>query len=396
MCSALLATTVPKVSAPRRIVAWVRRHPLAADAALAAALLVVVEQDTLTNGWVRGPIALYAVAGLAMTAPLALRRRRSLLMPAIVFGALIVQDIAAGSDARTPDPQLAAWIVAAYSVAAYCDRRGALAGAALALGATVGWIGIDDFLLPVTVIGAALIAGRLVHGGQLRTSELELRTVALDRERDALAQAAVVEERARIARELHDVVAHSISVMGVQAGAVRRLLEPEQEEQREALLSVERTGREALAEMRRLLGILRRSDDELAHAPPPTMAGVAELIGQLRDAGLPVDLRVEGEPVPLGPGVDISAYRIVQEALTNTLKHAGPARASVVVRYLPRALEIEVIDDGRGAAHNGGGGHGLVGMRERVALYGGELRAGSEHGRGYAVRARLPLEPESG
>ena len=382
------------MTAPRRIVDWVHRHPLAADGAVAAALVVVVEQDTLTNDWVRGPIGLYAVAGLAMTAPLALRRRRPLPVAAIVFGALIVQDLAAGSNARTPDTQLAAWIVAAYSVAAYCDRGGALVGAALALGATVGWLGIDDLLLPVTVIGGALIAGRLVHGRQLRTAELEERTVALDRERDALARAAVADERARIARELHDVVAHSISVMGVQAGAVRRLLRPEQAEQREALLSVERTGREALAEMRRLLGILRRSDDELAHAPPPTMAGVDELVAQLREAGLPVELRIEGEPVPLGPGVDISAYRIVQEALTNTLKHAGPARASVVVRYRPRALELEVIDDGRGCAQNGGG-HGLVGMRERVALYGGELRTGSEHGGGYAVRARLPLEPDS-
>jgi signal transduction histidine kinase len=374
------------------MVSWVRRHPFAADALVVGAITAVVQQDTWTNGWVRGSRPALAFAGLAMTLPLAWRRRRPLAVAAIVFGALIVQDVLAGSDAHTPDPQLIAWIIAAYSVAAHCDRPAALLGGILSLGATFGWIGLDDALLPLVVIGGAWIAGRLVRGRELRASAFEQRAVALDRERDARAQAAVAEERARIARELHDVVAHSISVMGVQAGAVRRLLGPEQTEQRDALLSVERTGRQALAEMRRLLGILRRSDDELAHAPPPTMARVDQLVEQLRESGLPVELRIEGEPVALGPGVDISAYRIVQEALTNTLKHAGPVGASVVVRYRERELELEVIDDGHAEPNNSRGGHGLVGMRERVALYGGELQAGPELGGGYAVRARLPLE----
>jgi signal transduction histidine kinase len=373
---------------------WLRRHPFAADAGLACVLAAVVEQDTLTNGWITGPRALYAVAGLAMTLPLAWRRRWPLAVAAIVFGALIVQDVAAAGE-NTPDTQFAAWMVAAYSVAAHSDRRNALLGAALALGATIGWIGVDDLLLPLLVIGGALVAGRLVRAGQLLTEALSERTAELEHEREAHAQAVVAAERARIARELHDVVAHSISVMGVQAGAVRRLLPPEQVEQREALLSVEGTGRRALAEMRRMLGILRRSDDEVAHAPPPSLADVESLIRQVREAGLHVDLRIEGDPVPLGPGVDVSAYRIVQEALTNSLKHAGRARATVVVRYLDRALELEVVDDGRGAAQNGSGGNGLIGMRERVALYGGELRTGSELGRGYAVRARLPLEPDA-
>jgi signal transduction histidine kinase len=384
------------VSVPRRLVAWARRHSFAADAVLAAAITVVVQQDTWTNGWVRGSRPALALAGLAMTLPLAWRRRRPLAVATIVFGALTAQDLVAGSDAHTPDPQLLAWIVAAYSVAAHANPARALAGGTLALGSTIGWIGVDDALLPVAVIGGAWVAGRLVRGGYLRALALEERTVALDRERDVRAQAAVAQERARIARELHDVVAHSISVMGVQAGAVRRVLEREQEEQREALLSVERTGRQALAEMRRLLGILRRSDDDLAHAPPPSMSGVEELVEQIREAGLPVDLRIEGDPVPLAPGVDISAYRIVQEALTNTLKHAGPARATVAVRYLERELQLEVVDDGRGAAQNGDGGHGLVGMRERVAIYGGHLQTGPKPGGGYAVRAHLPLETDAG
>jgi signal transduction histidine kinase len=377
----------------RRPLDWLRRHPFAADTALACALAAIVEQDTLTNGWISGPRPLYAVAGLAMTLPLAWRRRLPLAVAAVVFGALIVQDVA-GAGENTPDTQLAAWIVAAYSVAAHSDRRNALLGAALALGATIGWIGVDDMLLPLVVIGGASVAGRLVRGRQLLADALGERTAELERERGAHAQAVVAAERARIARELHDVVAHSISVMGVQAGAVRRLLGPEQVAQREALLSVEGTGRRALAEMRRMLGILRRSDDELAHAPPPSMADVEGLVQRIREAGMPVDLRIEGDPVPLGPGVDVSAYRIVQEALTNTLKHAGPARATVIVRYLDRALELEVIDDGKGGAQNGGGGNGLIGMRERVALYGGELHTGSERGGGYAVRARLPVESD--
>jgi signal transduction histidine kinase len=182
----------------------------------------------------------------------------------------------------------------------------------------------------------------------------------------------------------------------VQAGAVRRVLTPGQSEQRDALLSVERTGREALAEMRRLLGILRRSDDDLAHGPPPSMTGVEELVDQAREAGLPVNLRVEGDPVPLAPGVDISAYRIVQEALTNARKHAGPAQATVVVRYLRRELQLEVTDDGRSATQNGDGGYGLVGMQERVAIYGGRLQTGPEPGGGYGVRAYLPLETDAG
>jgi signal transduction histidine kinase len=382
------------VSTYRRLLAWVRRQPFAADTALAAALALMVEQDTLTNDWIRGPHGLYVTAGLAMTVPLAWRRRRPLAVAVIVFGALIVQDLAVGSSARTPDTQLVAWIVAAYSVAANCDRRGAAVGVALSLGATAGWIGLDDILLPLAVIGGAFVAGRLVRGRQVLIGQLAARTAELEGEREAHARAAAAAERVRIARELHDVVAHSISVMGVQAGGVRRLLGPDQEEQREALLSVEKTGRQALAEMRRMLGILRRSDDELAHAPPPTMAALNELVDQLREAGLPVELRVEGDPVSLSPGMDVSAYRIVQEALTNTLKHAGPAEATVVVRYRKRDLELDVTDDGRGAAHNGGGGHGLIGMRERVAIFGGELETESERGRGYAVRVRLPLHPD--
>jgi signal transduction histidine kinase len=202
-----------------------------------------------------------------------------------------------------------------------------------------------------------------------------------------------MEERRRIARELHDVIAHSITLMTVQAGAARLLLAEEPERAREPVLSVEETGRQALAELRRLLGMIRSGDGEPALAPQPGLARLDDLMGQARRAGLPVDLAVAGEPRALPPGLDLTAYRIVQEALTNARRHAGPARASVLVRYGIESLELEVTDDGRTApTRSDGGGHGLVGMRERVALYDGTLEAGRRPEGGYAVRVRLPVE----
>jgi signal transduction histidine kinase len=233
----------------------------------------------------------------------------------------------------------------------------------------------------------------VVRSRQQLAADLAARTVELEHEREETAKLAVAEERARIARELHDVVAHNVSVMVVQAGAERKALGDERPETAEVLETIEQTGRAAMAEMRRLLGMLRRSDDELALAPQPTLERVDDLVAQVRDAGMPVELRVEGEPRPLPAGVDLSAYRIVQEALTNALKHAGPARARVTVRYGREELDIEIADDGtaRAPANGDGAGHGLVGMRERVLLFGGDLDAGHGRSGGYTVRARLPL-----
>jgi signal transduction histidine kinase len=232
------------------------------------------------------------------------------------------------------------------------------------------------------VIGRALEDARAARE---RATRAEL-------DREAEAQRAVAEERQRIARELHDVVAHSVSVMTVQAGAVRRLLTPQQEREREALLTVEETGRTELAEMRRLLGMLRGANELPALAPQPGMSTLGRLVEQIRDAGLPVEYRVEGDPVELPPGIDLSAYRIVQEALTNALRHAGPARARVSVRYRPTRLELEIENDGRTDGNGSGEGQGLVGMEQRVALFGGELTAGPRPGAsGYRVKATLPL-----
>jgi signal transduction histidine kinase len=212
-----------------------------------------------------------------------------------------------------------------------------------------------------------------------------------EREREVAAREAVVEERARIARELHDAIAHNVSMMVVQAGAERRLLPDGQSSTREVLQTVESIGRNALTEMRRLVGMLRTDDDELL-APQPGLDDLPRLVGQVREAGLPVELTVEGERRALPVGLELSAYRIVQEALTNALKHAGEATATVSVRYGADSLELEIVDDGAGAAaaRADGGGHGLVGMRERVALYGGRFEAGRRSTGGFTVRVLLP------
>lgn len=217
--------------------------------------------------------------------------------------------------------------------------------------------------------------------------ELQLK---LEAARTAAAERAVAEERARIARELHDVIAHSVSVMTVQAGAVRRLLQPGQERERLALEAIESTGREALTEMRRLVGLLRRQGAMPDFSPQPSMRSVDVLVGTIREAGLPVDLEFEGEPTELAPGVDLAAYRVIQEALTNALKYAGPAQAWVTVRWREDEIEVEIANDGRSEAAGDGTGHGLVGLRERVALVGGTIDSGPRPGGGFVVTARLP------
>jgi signal transduction histidine kinase len=246
-------------------------------------------------------------------------------------------------------------------------------------------------------VAVGFYAGELVRIRHLRALALEERATALERERDERARAAVAEERTRMARELHDILAHTLSTMVLQAGASRQVLHSDLETVEELLLSIARTGREALGEVRRLLGLLRASDDPDGLLPQPTLANLDGLIQETSKAGLPVELRVEGKPVAPSPGLDLAAYRIVQEALTNALKHAGPARAEVVIRYGDRDLELVISDDGAGAragsADGQPAGHGLLGVQEPVALYGGLVTAGPRAGGGYALRARLPLDP---
>ena len=318
-------------------------------------------------------------------------------MPLAVLGTILVSVVLESLllDDWTSFQTFVALIVAVYSVAAHADLRRAVLGAAVSvvlLGADQ--IGSGTPLVevpgPWILMGAAWIGGRVMRRRRQESAFLTDRAATLERERDENARAAVAEERTRIARELHDVIAHSVSVMVVQAQAAQRVLEGEQASAREALGSIETTGRQALVEMRRLLGMLRKDDRDLALAPQPSLTHLDYLLEHVREAGLPVELRTEGEPRPLPPGVDLSAYRIVQEALTNSLRHAGPARARVTVRYRENDIEVEIADDGRGASNGGGSGHGLVGMRERVAVYGGVLESGNRDGSGYSVRACLP------
>jgi signal transduction histidine kinase len=227
----------------------------------------------------------------------------------------------------------------------------------------------------------------------------ESRARAVIAGREARDREAVAGERARIAHELHDAVSHSVSVMVLQSGGVRRLLREDQVREREALHAIEETGRSVFAELRRVAGILADDDAQAPREPQPTVERVGELVERARDAGLDVDLRVEGTPIPVSPGLGVSAYRIVQEALTNTLKHTGGASVNVCVRYGQEDLCLDIVDDGRGTYQNGNGdgpedaaGSGLLGMRERVALYGGALEAAPEPGGGFGVHARLPLK----
>jgi signal transduction histidine kinase len=236
------------------------------------------------------------------------------------------------------------------------------------------------------------LAGFALRERAEQAEAAEIRAAQAERERDAAARIAVAEERARIARELHDIVAHAVGVMVLQVGAVRHGLPPTLEEDRDALRRVEQAGRTALAEMRRLLGAMRRDGDGLELAPQPGLDGLDSLLEDVGRAGLPVRLRVDGDPVPLPRAIDLSAYRIVQEGLTNALKHAHASHADVTVQYASEAVQLEVRDDGVGVTASDGLGHGLVGVGERVKIYGGEMTAGAAQGGGFVLSARLPLE----
>src|SRR5262245_38329859 len=243
----------------------------------------------------------------------------------------------------------------------------------------------SDFVFISLRFVVAWLAGYAMRERAEQAEAAEERAVRDEQEREAAARVAVAEERARIARELHDIVAHAVSVMVLQVGAVRHKLPDELDEDRNALTGVERAGRTALAEMRRLLAAMRRDDEEVALGPQPGLDALEALAGDVGRAGLPVRLHVEGEPAALPAAIDLSAYRIVQEGLTNALKHAHATNADVTLRYAPDELQIEVRDDGKGSASSDGLGHGLVGVRERVKIFGGEMSAGSADDSGFVL-----------
>lgn len=345
------------------------------------------------NGW-PGPRWLDLLSAAVFS--LSLLARRAYPIPALVgvcAGGAI--DVALASPHQPAFEPFVATLVGYYSLGAHeRERRSVvafvvvfLAGAAFSLAGTLssGSAGVFVWMF------AAWLIGRIIRSWRGRALALEAANRELEEQRELQAAAAVAVERGRIARELHDVIAHNVSMIVVQAGAAARVLQGEQAHVRSALEAIETTGRATVDEMRRLLGVLRGGDDGLVLAPQPGLANLEALVSSVRQSGLTVDLTVEGESRPLPTALDLTAYRIAQEALTNVLKHAGGARADVIVRYEPGAVEIEVRDDGRGVVSGNVGGHGLVGMRERAALWGGLLEAGRT-AQGWVVRARLPIE----
>jgi signal transduction histidine kinase len=372
---------------------WLRSHPRLADWFLAVALLVLELAGLLFKGQrgvkYRDDDVLVVLLVVLSTLPLAWRRR-------LPFDVFVVVGVSSGLGV----------LVGLYSVAAHStERRRSQFALALALvGVTIVFATQPEgFQLGGLISNLIFFSAGWILGDNLQTRRayvrsLEERAVLSEAAMQEEARQAVTAERTRIARELHDVVAHSVSVMVVQAGAARRVLDKDPARATEAMASIESTGRQSLNELRRLLGMLRQADGEATgRVPQPSIEHVDALLAQTRDAGLPVALTIEGDPRPLAPGVDLSAYRIVQEALTNTIKHAGPANAEVRLCYGTDTLELVVSDDGRGAdcedvEHNGTAGHGIVGMRERVSLFGGDLQVGNRPGGGFTVRATLPLE----
>jgi signal transduction histidine kinase len=332
---------------------------------------------------------LVTVVSLVATGSVAIRRRHPF---EVGVGVTVLFDVQLAS---ISDPQIIAagiaYFCGLYALAVWTStRRFVLGLVVLVAGALLATLGstlnLSSTALFTVVSVVVMVLVRRVVGDRERRAQIA------ERERDVAAREAVVEERARIARELHDVIAHHVSMIVLQAGAERSVLDESNAATREVLEMVEQTGRSALTEMRRLLGMLR-DDQSDPLTPQPGLDDVPTLVGQLRDAGLPVDLSIEGDRRDLPVGIELSGYRIVQEALTNALKHAGSARARVSVRYGPDSLELEIADDGGvdGASRAPGGGHGLIGMRERVALYGGRFQANRVPGGGFVVKAALPI-----
>ena len=331
-------------------------------------------------------IPLSVVASL----PLLVRRHHPLAVLAVATGALILQVAAIGLFAPLPTG------IALFTVAEQLERRDSvLAGAATliaiapALWANAGWTHVYKIVGPLLGFGIAWLLGDSFGTRRRYVAALEERAERLEREREAEAARAVAEEQARIARELHDVIAHTLSVIVVQAAAARDVFATRPERARESLEAIERSARGALEELRGLVGSVR--GEEVAFAPPPRLADLDRLFDELRESGLPVSFTIDGSPAALPEAVDLSAYRVVQEALTNTLKHAQATQAAVALRWRVNVLEVEIRDDGVGSTSINGTGHGIIGMQERLALLGGTLVAGPATDGGFTVLARFPL-----
>ncbi|MEU6625848.1 sensor histidine kinase [Streptomyces litmocidini] len=392
---------------------FIRRHPTGVDTFWAVVLLGFSLLWVVSAGEMRGSAVGYGLVALLFSLVVALRRRapEKMLVLAVALG---VAQLALGLVPFMADFAMLVIIftVAAHDGPRWASRLALIGGLSASTLSQLRWpmegTGSDAAKVFFTIIMTVPFALAWVLGDSLRTrrayfAQLEERASRLEQEREAQAKVAVAAERARIARELHDVVAHNVSVMVVQADGAAYVMDSSPETAKQALETISTTGRQALAEMRRLLGILRTGEHQEAgeYVPQPDVRQIEDLVEQVRGAGLTVDFAIEGSPRPLPSGVELTAYRIVQEALTNTRKHGGPdAGASVRLVYFDDGLGLLVEDDGRGAPQEmyedggaDGRGHGLIGMRERVGMVGGTLDAGPRPGGGFRISALLPLKP---
>lgn len=380
-----------------RISLFARRHSFdvaVVTAALASALEVALEHGgssaPTTTEWFTIPAVTVTVIGLLGW------RRFPFLAPAALWLMAAAISFVDGRLAVSTQAVFIAGLAAGFLLGSQRDAQRGRVGLAVVLGCGAVIIYNDpkhsagELVFTPILFALSWLVGYAVRERAAQAEAAEARASLAEWERETAARLAVAEERARIARELHDIVAHSVSVMVLRTGAVRHKLPDDLVDDRDALREVERTGRAALSEMRRLLGAMR-SDGDVDLTPQPGLGSLEPLLEEIRDAGLPVDLHVEGDAVPLPQAIDLSAYRIVQEGLTNALKHANAGHADVLVRYLADELQIDVRDDGHGPVTTDGLGHGLVGIRERVKLYGGEMTAGAVNGRGFVLSTRLPL-----
>jgi signal transduction histidine kinase len=368
------------------------------DVALALALLGLKLVFVFTGTLMSGGASLLSVAtAFALTVPLAWRRRAPLATAAVIASAIVVDDLASGWDGAVLSFDCA--IVAAYSPGAFGKQRRAVAALALLLAANlVDALGAPgnrsgNVALAVVVFSVVpWLVGQALRRERHRTSELQKLAAELESQREQRARDAVAVERGRIARELHDIVGHAISLIAVQADAASKLVRRDPQRAIEPLDAIQSTARGALAEMRQLVGLLRETETAAPLDPQPGLADIEQLVDETRHSGLPVTLEVSGDRHPLPATLDLAAYRIVQEGLTNVRKHANNAHAHVRVLYEPGQIRVEVYDNGAGTSNPAAvGGHGLLGIRERVSLLGGSVDARPEPDGGFAVRARLPL-----
>jgi signal transduction histidine kinase len=380
----------------RRQLGWSPRG----DAVVAVVVLALGEAYALLDSAMAGVRLPVALAQLLAAAGIAIRSRRPFTALVLALAAMTAESILIDADPESP-ASLIATLLALYSAAARTDRRRAVFAATLGIAVpcvlelTADNGDIYDVWAIVPVFIVPWLAGRAVRASRQQADSLRLLTERLRRERDARVRLALVEEHTRMAQELHDSIAHAVSVMVLQAGAAEQVLASAPDRARAAVEAIEEPGRQALGDLRRMLGVLGAEEPAGALAPPVGLDQVDRLIAHVRQAGLPVQLEVHGAPAKLPAGVDISAYRIIQEGLTNALKHAGPIPTTVTLDYGHDALEVEIADEGSGPGGGSldGSGQGLIGMRERVALHGGTLEAGQKAGGGYVVRARLNFEP---